>query len=145
MESTQHPICEQSSAPLKTTQRASLQANPKTDTNSTCWCSAGNEGMTLINHPLWFPLRKTKAWVHSISHSLRIAPASQKEQHGACVCACVFFDPDRWPKRWLRRRKQCGPRRRKPFWWLLRMGYLLGKARCNALPLLCCVTCFFAI
>ena len=22
-----------------------------------CWCSAGNEGMTLINHPLWFALR----------------------------------------------------------------------------------------
>ena len=25
---------------------------------STCWCSAGNEGITPINHPLWLPFRK---------------------------------------------------------------------------------------
>ena len=34
---------------------------------STCWCSAGNEGMTPINHPLWFPLRESPgSFLHSL-------------------------------------------------------------------------------
>ena len=38
----------------------------KTSANSTkktCWCSAGNEGMTPI-HPLWFPLRESPGSGH---------------------------------------------------------------------------------
>ena len=26
-------------------------------TGTNCWCPAGNEGMTPMNHPLWLPLR----------------------------------------------------------------------------------------
>ena len=40
----------------------------------TCWCSAGNEGMTPVNHPLRFPLRESlgsflKPWVILLSTS----------------------------------------------------------------------------
>ena len=32
-----------------------------------CWCSVGNEGMTPINHPLWFHLGES---LGSFAHSL---------------------------------------------------------------------------
>ena len=35
-----------------------------------CWCSAGNEGLTPINHPPWLPFRETPG---SFPHSLLIA------------------------------------------------------------------------
>ena len=38
---------------------------------STCWFSAGNEGMTPANHPIWFPSRVIP---NTLGHSL---PASQ--------------------------------------------------------------------
>ena len=40
--------------------------------------SAGNEGMTRINHPLWFPLRGSPS---SFPHSLPIAPARRRSTH----------------------------------------------------------------
>ena len=30
-----------------------------------CWCSAGNDGMTPINHPLWFHLRESPRFIPS--------------------------------------------------------------------------------
>ena len=46
-----------------------------------CWCSAGNEGMTLVNHPLWFHFRGP---LGSFPHSLPIAPAGKGDSsnHG---------------------------------------------------------------
>ena len=45
----------------------SPQGAQPSDPTITCLFSAGNEGMTPINHPLWFPLRESPG---SFPHSL---------------------------------------------------------------------------
>ena len=46
----------------------------------TCWCSAGNEGMTLINHLLWFPVPIAPASLNSHGCGSKIGA-----QHGTLV------------------------------------------------------------
>ena len=48
---------------------------------SSCWCSAMRIGMLLINHPGGF--LQGHPWIHSISHSLRIAPIASPVTHKA--------------------------------------------------------------
>ena len=41
-----------------------------------CWCSAGNEGMTPINHPLWLPFRgPLGSFPHSLQSTSKILPS----------------------------------------------------------------------
>ena len=54
---------------------------PKRRAN-TCWCSAGNEGMTPTNHPLWFPLKGPPSSFPTPGRSF--PTEHQQEEAGTC-------------------------------------------------------------
>ena len=57
--------CRSPTSPPKT--MATMRLGTSKEQSVTCWCEAGNEAMTLLNHPFWFPFRGP---LGSVPHSL---------------------------------------------------------------------------
>ena len=57
----------------------------------TCCCSAGTEGMTSTNHPLWFPLRESPGSFHFSFPTCR----TDRKLMAICPTACRRLSPPR--------------------------------------------------